>query len=99
MVPPDDTFQFKCEIDIFTTSIPNKSATEIAHLDFYIKVWWAITFILLACLGHSNLISCCSGLNFLHLALENENLFLEILCVILDHVTICRLARDRSRAM
>ncbi len=33
-------------------------------------------------LGHSNLISCCSGsdrLNFLHFALENENLFLEIL--------------------
>ena len=33
-------------------------------------------------LGHSNLISCCrwtDRLNFLHLALENENLFLEIL--------------------
>ena len=46
-------------------------------------------------LGHSNLISCCrwtDRLNFLHLALENENLFLEInYDVILDHVTICRL--------
>ncbi len=34
MVPPDDTFQLKCEFHIFTTCIPNKapieSATEIA---------------------------------------------------------------------
>ena len=33
-------------------------------------------------LGHSNLMSCCrwtDRLNFLHFALENENLFLEIL--------------------
>ncbi len=31
MLPPDDTFQFKCEFHIFTTCIPNKAPiTEIA---------------------------------------------------------------------
>ena len=51
------------------------------------RVWfWSCRVILYEwldhCLGHSNLISCCrwtDRLNFLHLALENENLFLEIL--------------------